>query len=124
MLKTKVELKEGYALVEFTGIMEITSIKERFKEIFQIKDYWDINILWYFNTDSINLSMEDFIEINKFVTSHYPEKVKREKSAFIFNSFFDKSLGDLFVKGLEGVPYEVMVHEDLELAERWITSNN
>lgn len=121
MLKTDITLKDSYVLVVFTGVLEFTSLKKRFSELFSMENYWDMNAVWHFDTSAIKLSMEDFVQINEFVTSHYPNEIGREKSGFVFNSFFDKSLGELFVKGLEGVPYEVMIHEDLELAEHWVS---
>ena len=119
MLITKTELKGTHVLITFENEITFDELVKGFSGDYGIPNYWDYNVVTHFKDCRINLNLEEFKQVVEIINKQRPKDAKRQKSAMVFDSYFAKSLGEIYKQETVSFNYQVEVFTDLELAEFW-----
>lgn len=119
MLKTTTQKKDTHILITFEEEITFDELLKVLTADYDIPDFWDYNVVTHFKNCLIKLNIEEFKEVVEVINKQRPENAKREKSALVFDTYFAKSLGEIYKQETIRFHYEVEVFDNLELAEFW-----
>ena len=119
-MESKITVRNDYILVEPQEV-ELWEILRSLRDLLQIPEYPNKNVIWVFRESSVNMDFEELHNIKKFAKNNIPENPKPDrKVAIVAETGFHEALATVYT-GIEiDLPVEFEVFSDLSTAENWI----
>ena len=115
-----ITIKDDYILVE-PREAEFWEIWETLGRLFQMPEYPDKDVIWFFNPGPLKIAYDELYKIKDFLKENYPENAKpHKKVAIVVSTGLHAAMATEYTRIVEGLPVEFKVFSDLDAAEKWI----
>ncbi len=122
-MSAKITLKKAYILVE-PQANDYWEIVEALGRLFEMPEYLEMNTIWDFPDDRIQVTYDQLYKIRDILAKHFPKSSKQNsKTAIVAKTGLQDSIADSYAEIVKDLPFEAGVFSDLESAEDWIVEN-
>lgn len=116
----KIAKKDGYLLVTLQGDATILKFKQAIAEEMATEEYAYQNDIWLLEGINVALTSHDLEDIAYFISTNYPKKTTRTKTALVASSGLSRSFANLWVEMAKALPHQVQVFTTVQEAKDWI----
>ena len=122
-MAAKITLQNTYILVE-PEANDYWEIVEALGRLFKMPQYLELNTIWDFPDDRVQVTYDQLYKIRDILAEHFPKKSKpNNKTAIVVKTGLQSGVPDSYAQIVKDLPFEAGVFSDLQSAKDWIAQN-
>lgn len=121
MFNVNTTLEEGCVIVYLDGAITFDALKNLLSSDYGVDGFWDTNAIYVHENCVLDVSMEEAQELARLSSEKRPASHKRKKTAFVYDSHFQQSMGNIFIgENKINFNYQLKVFDTLDEARAWV----